>query len=295
MAQPIVPSNRADPTGQDRRERGAINEFSRRMRQIGKIYRQALDRIPFEEITVNAVAYEFRIDPAILSQLFDETGRLVDAILLEGGENQLWFSLDYIVPAYRQGSAQTHANLSAQSRAYAATRPTLTDLFMTPAYQRRIGLLMAREFEEMRGLAGDVKKNMGFQLSQGMATGISPRQIARNLATQLGIEDRRAYRIARTEVNNALRQARLDESQQATVELGIQTKQMHLSALSPTTRATHRRRHGLLYSVQEQKEWWTVDGNAINCKCSTTEVLVDDAGEPLSPALVERVRRQVQK
>lgn len=292
MAQPIVPGNPADPTAQGRRVAGAMNEFSRRMRQIGKVYTQALDRIPFETITVNAQAYQFLIDAAELSNLFDLTGRLVDDILLEGGEAQLWFSLDYVVPAYQQGTGQTFSNLSAQSRAYVATRPTLTDLLRSDPYQRRLGLLLAREFENMKGLSGTVKKNMAFTLSQGLATGIGPRAIAKNLATQVGIEERRAHTIARTEVNNALRTARMDEAEQVQQELGISLKMMHLSALSPTTRPDHARRHGNVYTVQAQRVWWSEGGNSINCRCSAVEVIVDEAGNPVNPAFVEKVKAQ---
>jgi hypothetical protein len=262
----------SDPTGQTRRVDAAAKEFSRRMRQILKVYKQALERIPFESITVNAKAYTFQIDGAELGRLFELTGRLVDDILLEGGEAQLWYSLGYVVPAYQQGTGMTYSNLSAQSKRYLVSRPALTDLLLSAPYQRRIGLLLAREFEAMAGLSATVKKNMAFALSQGLATGIGPRQIAKNLTEQAGIEERRAHMIARTEVNQALRTARMDESDQATAGLGINLKQMHLSALSPTTRKTHAERHGHIYTAQAERIWWSQDGNSINCYLPGTEV-----------------------
>lgn len=292
MAAPILPGKPSDPTGQSRREAGAINEFTRRIRQVLKVYKQALERIPFEVITVNAQAYAFQIDGAELGRLFDLTGRLVDDILLEGGEAQLWFSLDYVVPAYQQGTGLAYSNLSAQSKPYLATRATLTDLLTSAPYQKRLGLLLAREFENMQGLSATVKKNMAFTLSQGLATGIGPREIAKNLTEQAGVEYRRAEMIARTEVNNALRTARMDEAEQATAEFGIKLRQMHLSALSPTTRKTHAERHGHVYTVQAVRLWWSQDGNAINCKCSVVEVIVDDAGQPVNPDFVAKVRAQ---
>lgn len=295
MAAPIVPRRLSDPTGQSRRVAGAENEFNRRMRLILKGYTEALERIPFEVITVNAQAYSFNISGEELSRMFDLTGRLVDDILLDGGEAQLWFSLDYVVPAYRQGTGQTYTNLAAQSRAYLATRPTLTDLLLSAPYQRRLGLLLAREFEEMKGLSATVKKNMSFVLGQGLATGIGPRQIAKQLTAQADIEARRAHRIARTEINNALRTARMDEADQATAELGIQLKMMHLSALSPTTRPDHAARHGNVYTVQSVRVWWASDGNAINCKCSTVEVIVDANGNPVNPEFVAKVKAQGQR
>lgn len=292
MAAPIVPRRLSDPTGQTRRVAGAENNFARRMRQVLKAYTDTLATIPLEEITVNAKVYNFNLSGEELSRLFDLTGRLVDDILLDGGEAQLWFSLDYVIPAYRQGTGQTYSNLSAQSSRYLATRPTLTDLLLSGPYQKRLGLLLAREFEEMKGLSATVKKSMSFVLGQGLATGIGPRAIAKQLAAQTDIDIRRANRIARTEVNNALRTARMDEADQATAELGITLKMMHLSALSPTTRPDHAARHGNVYTVQGQRVWWASDANSINCKCSATEVIVDAAGNPVNPAFVQKVRAQ---
>ena len=291
----ILPRRQDDPTGQDRRERGAMLEFKRRLRQVLKVYTDALARIPFEEVeelAVNASYYTFQLSGSQLSNLYTLTGEVVDAILLEGGESQLWFSLDYIVPAYQQGTNQTMANLTAQSRAYAVTRPTLQTLLLSEPYQRRLGLLLAREFEEVKGLTATVKKNMGFILGQGLATGNGPREIAKALAAQLDIELSRANRLARTEVNNALRTARLDEADQAAAELGLFIRQMHLSALSPTTRPTHASRHGSVFTMQAQRVWWASDANSINCKCSTTEIITGPNGVPLNPAFVAKVRAQ---
>lgn len=290
MASPILPSNAKYPTAQARRIAGANNEFYKRLRKVLKVYTDALDGVGFTEFTVNA--YSFNLDSRELSNLFDLTGQLVDDILLEGGEAQLWFSLNFVVPAYQQGSSQTYANLSAQSNAYLVTRPTLTDLLLSQPYQTRLGLLLAREFENMKGFSATVKKNMAFVLAQGLATGLGPRAIAKNLTAQIDIEYRAAERIARTEVNNALRQARMDEAQAAMSELGISLRMMHLSALSPTTRRDHASRHGNIFTVQAQREWWSEDGNSINCKCSTLEVITDEDGNPVNPAFVEKVQAQ---
>lgn len=293
MAKPIRPGSSADPTGQDRRERGAMRDFRRRVRHCLKLYRQLLARIDFEEVTVNAKAYTFRTDPRVISAMLDEVARLVDATLLEGGEQALWFTQDYVIPAYQAGTSQTWANLGAQSKAYRASRETLTQLYTSPPYLRRITLLRAREFEEMKGFAADLKRRMAFTLSQGLANGFGSLEIGRRLAEANGIDERRANTIARTEVNTALRTARLDESDQARRELSIETTQMQLSALSPTTRRSHRARHGTLHSSQEMRQWWSVDGNSINCKCTTVEVLVGSDGKPLFPDFVESTRAEV--
>lgn len=289
---PILPSNQADPTGVDRLERGAMKDFDRRMRRIRNGYVEALARIPAEPV-VNK-RYTFRLDQALLSSIFADTDRLVDGILMEGGERNLWLFESYVGVAYQRGTAQEFANLGQQSPAYKAGRDSLQALLRSEPYQARLSLLRARQFEEMKGLSGQVKADMSRILSDGMGRGLSPRDIGRNLTEQTGIEARRGHRIARTEVPMALRRARWDEQDQAQEDYGTQAKLMHMSALSPTTRLSHARRHAKLFTSEEVRDWYARDANAINCKCSQVSVLVDDQGEPLVPAIVDRARKNYQ-
>jgi len=313
---PILPRSWADPAGQDKRERAAMADFKRRIAACGKAYQDLLARIDFESYTVNrtelkpvyapgtrrvvsmqrlavnAIRYEFRTDPSVFLSLTQATQRLVDAIMLEGGESSLWFSLQYVLPAYQQGTAMEWANLGAQSVEYRRARGELWQLLQTDVYQRRIALIRGREFELMQGLSAGIKQQMSQVLTQGLVTGLGPREIGRRLSAQVGIEQRRANRIARTEIGQAMRTARMQEDVQAMQDFGFRTMQLHLSALSPTTRLTHAARHGTLHTVEEQEAWWSEDGNAINCKCSTIAVLVDKEGKPLSPGIVAAARKQ---
>lgn len=298
--QPILPSSASDPTGQDRRERAAINDFARRMSVIQRGMLRILDKQEYTVVTINSAqmqanetVYRFRLDETILANINAEIALLIDSILLEGGLDQLWMLAAYVEPAYRQGTAQSWTNLSVQSEAYAATKPTLESILLSPPYRTRIGLLKAREFEQMKALSDSMKADLGSTLARGMANGQNPRVIAKDIKERIGVSQSRAERIARTEITTALRTARLDEAQQAQQDLGIQTKMLHISALSPTTRPTHRSRHAKLFTVQEQKEWWAISPNSINCKCSTIEVLVDESGEPLTPSIIERAKRKL--
>jgi len=287
---PILPTNLGDPTGTDAAERRAMAEFSRRIERCRRAYLDLLDQIQFDAVTVNVTRYEFRTLPAILTQLLDQTATLVDQIL--GADTvRNWFGVEYVIPAYEKGTAAAWRNLGVQSVEYAAIRPTLQAVLTSAPYQARIGLVAAREFELMKGLSASVKQQMAQQLTAGLAQGIGPREIAKNLTSQAGIEKRRANMIARTEINQALRTARMDETQDAAQRLDIKVKVMHISALSPTTRPTHAARSGRLFTVQEERDWYAVDGNSVNCKCGSSEVLVDDKGQPLSKGLVDRLQK----
>lgn len=297
--QAILPRNAADPTGQDARERKAIADFKSRMLDIQRGTLRILDSIPVQAVTINSAilsvnetVYRFDLDENVLARMNQELELLIQSILLEGGERSLWFMQAYVQPAYQQGTAQSVANLTVQSAEYALARPTLESVILSDPYRRRLSLVRARQFENMKGFAlGSVKRDLANTLMQGMAQGLNPRDIAKNIRKTIDISESRARTIARTEITNALRQARMDEDDSAGENLGIRTKQMHLSAFSPTTREDHAKRSGNLYTTEEQREWWSFSKNVVNCKCTTIAVLVDDEGKPLTPSIVERAKR----
>ena len=290
MGAPILPRSASDPQNSDRIERRAMADFDRRIRQVLRLYKDALKATPYKAVTVNVTRYEFELNPAILAMMTEEIDRAVDRILLEGGASNLWFTTFYVEPSYAAGTAAAWRNLGSQAEVYRLSRPELAAVLQSQPYRERLSYLAARQFENMAGLTAETKTSMGRILSDGMISGLNPRDIGRQLTDQAGIEARRGQKIARTEVGNALRQARLDETDQAVAEFGLNTKEMHFSALSPTTRATHAARHGNLYSVQEQRIFWATSANSINCRCSTITVLTDQAGNPLNPALVDKVK-----
>ena len=286
---PILPSNPADPTGADALERKAMKDFARRINQVNKVYQNALNRIPASP-AVNA-KYEFQLNPSILSQILTDASYLVDQILLEGGEYNLWFYA-YVQQAATRGTSQSFANLSQQSVAYAAERESLAAILISEPYQRRMAMVNAREFEEMKGLTAQIKTDMARVLTDGIGRGLNPREVSCNLTEQAGIEKGRANRIARTEITTALRRARWDEADEATSLLGLNIKLMHFSALSPTTRQTHALRHAHLYTVDQVREWYATGANAINCKCSQVEILVDEEGNAINSNVIEMAKKE---
>jgi uncharacterized protein with gpF-like domain len=185
----------------------------------------------------------------------------------------------------------TYANISVQSATYKAARQSFEQLVLSPPYRRRINLLAGREFEQMASFANDVAKDkLAGILVRGMIAGNSPFKIAEQINERMDIDYRRSLRIARTEINSALRTARADEAKDAQERLGLRTLMMHLSALSPTTRETHADRHGQLFTIQEEQDWLADGSNSINCKCSMVEVLLDKSGIPYDTEILERTK-----
>jgi SPP1 gp7 family putative phage head morphogenesis protein len=290
---PILPRNQEDPLGVDRLERGAMREFRVRVRRITKATIRLLDRVPVEP-AVNR-RYTFQLDRFLLDSLMSSLDLEVQQILIGNDPNGgTWLFDAYVEIAYQRGTAQEFASLAQQSPAYRGGQQDLASILRSDPYQRRIALIRSRVYEEMRLLEDNVRADMGRILTEGMGRGLNPIEIARNLTQQTGINERRANRIARTEITTALRRARMDEADDATERYGLQTKQMHMSALLPTTRRTHAQRHAKLFTTDEQRDWWAEDGNSINCRCGTVSVLVDADGKPLVPGIQERARENYQ-
>lgn len=284
MGKPILPADPADPSGQDRRERGAMAEMSKRVRRCGKAYRESLSRITF--LAVNAKAYEFLNSPDAIDMLLAELAQIVEQTMTSGGR---WLFTGYVRPAYQQGTSRAQANISNQSKVYRDARG-LEQLLTSDPYLKRLSLLRGRVFNEMAGIVGDIQTTLARTLTQGLADGVGPLEIASRITESTGIVERRARNIARTETGEALREGRLAETESAAA-LGINIGVMHLSALSPTSRVDHVERHGWVGTVEEERAWYAAKpGRRNNCKCSPSEMLLDDDGKPMFEDVVERTR-----
>ena len=267
-----------------------MKAFAKRIKKVSQGYIQLLNRIPSEPV-VNK-KYQFDLDPNYLSIILRDGELMVDEVLLQGGEFNNFFFSEYVSTAYERGTAQEYTNLAQQSTAYAATQQSVATILLSEPYQLRMALVRARVFEEMKGLSAQVKADMARILTDGIARGLNPREVARNLNEQSGIEIRRANRVARTEITTALRRARMDEADEASEVLNLETRQVHISALSPTTRPNHASRHGKIFTTDEQRDWWARDGNSINCKCSTVTILTDKEGRPYNDTLLNKLKEE---
>lgn len=289
----ITPRKPSDPTGLDRLERAAIREFERRFKHIAKGYIELLKRIPAEPV-VNK-RYSFRLDEALIASVLSQGELFVDGVLLEGGEYGLWFYAEYVEKAYTTGLVTEWRNLTHQSPAYAAAVPSPQSLLHQQAVRNRMALVQARQFELMKGVTGRVKSNLARVLTEGIANGKNPLDIAKTIEQTTGIEATRSRVIARTEVTTALRRARWDEHEQAKADYGLKMMMMHFSALLATTRPSHAARHGKLFTTDQVQDWYSMDGNSINCRCIQTSVMVDDNGNPLNDRVVKRAQELREK
>lgn len=240
----------------------------------------ALEQMP-KRVTNAALAnarYEYLVD---LAQLQDIVAQIAARMQAAAPDVQ-----GAATGAYAEGSAQASINLAGLTTDY--TR-TVTGLLSSEPYMRRASLVAARVFEEMQGFAGETGADLARVLFTGIEEGKNPLEVARLIRERFEVSRTRAERIARTEINGALRRGRLDEAQDAQERLGIKTGMLWLSALSPTTRASHARRHGRVYTIAEVRDFYSRPGESVNCKCSQVETLLDDDGTPLSQGVIKRM------
>lgn len=283
---PLLPPSKSNPVGRadliSAAARAVNGQIRRALAKAIKALLEAEKEGNGAQTLANASTYLYKIDLtrllAIVRELATDIGDAGAARFQKTVEG-----------AYRAGTAQAARNLSGLDDGYAAAE---THILASRPVARRAAFAGARAFEEMKGFAGEAAKDLGAIIMRGVQDGKNPTRLVKELRERFDITKSRAERIARTEVTGALRRGRWDAADEARATYGLDTKMMHVSALSSTTRASHAARHGKLYTTQEVRDWYTKNGNGINCKCTQVEVLIKKDGTPLSGGLVDKLDKQ---
>lgn len=311
------PAHYADPTkmgGIRRRAIAAVRErFSLISKEAKKVLKERLEALKVEKLPsapgvfTNANGYVFKYEQADLdeiSAMFDEMYRSyldVDGNFQDPG---LWISQS-IEPAYEKGASdilQSAKNMASAAIVGSAVSSkvrtmTLDVLFGDSQYRRRVELINSRVLNELKGLSQQAIADLSSTLTRGMANGLGVGEITDQIVDRIGVSERRAETIARTEINNAYRTATRQESTAINENLfadsDYEMQMLWFSALSPTTREWHASRHGKTYTQEEVNEFYSKDGNAINCLCSQTAVLVNKkTKEIVQEDLIQRMEKQ---
>jgi len=303
MANPPLPTAKVNKTGTHSIEVRVFKQLEDRFKRVLADLRKYVEEIPVT-ITTNQKIYLFDLDQDLIEEVGLTVDEIIDEILLEGGDSADWL-VDAAGQAYENSTEQAIESMDIITdgeypRTYNKVR-------LAPAFRDRLAYLGTRAFEDFKGFAEEQKSQLRRILLDGMARGQNPNRIAADINRNLfGGEKKkgvrktkgnivRAKRIARTEITYAHRRAIWDEDKAAN-DTGFHTKLMHISALIPErTRRTHALRHGKLYTRQEVEEWYSINGNAINCLCTQITVIVDSKGEVINAAFVKKVVKQRQK
>ena len=305
----ILPRSKQYPTGQNPRIKAFYGELRRRLRKSYKAAAEYARNLKPQIVQLNATGYQYQLDPLLMSQINSYIEALLNEIIYGNAQGEWsagWWANSYSSGAYQRAAEQviTQTQLLAADAGVTQELPSLQYLraeavVMEPGFQRRLGSVYARLFEDMKGFTGVDKRNMAGIITRGMAAGQSPRVIAREMEKKGLEQDWRCLRIASTEVNQAYRQGSWDETDAVNDEVfgdsDYMLKVMHMSALLATTRRDHAARHGTICTPAEEKEWFATraTGGAINCHCSQVDILVNKkTGKPMNTKLRDILLKQ---
>lgn len=301
--------NIIDPTQQAGREKRAYADFRRRLKAIyAEINETVIGVLRPREVALNGARsyilnrdafYYYELDRSQLDNLDAIIAEIIDRIMMQRkGQHEVWME-EYTAQAYQQGTGYAWASLGVQSEIYSRAYSDLAYVLMTPEYRNRIGIVTSRTFNDMRGFTDELAATTRRILGDTIANGESPRVAAQKLNGYLvdteGTQKKAASRaatIARTELGVAYRSAVMDESMRTSQALGLVTKLMWVSALMATTRQWHADRHGKLYTREEVAEFYGKNSNAINCRCSTAPIIVDEKGEAFAKSIFTKMEKQ---
>ncbi|WP_343639014.1 phage minor head protein [Roseateles sp.] len=290
---PIIPGSLKERTGSMPILRRAVREINRR---FDGLERQVLDifgRIRTYSLNDTAArAVLYGLNPEELAALNGELQAALDYWIATGRQsaNSFWWS-PFVSEASQLGTAQTAANLTNLSEAYAAAR-SLAQIVMSEPYRNRVGIAQVKSYEHWVGQGAEIKSDLAQVIGSAVADGRNPKEVVTLLQTRLDVSRSKAKAFAQTDITDSLRQARWAESDQAAEEFGLNIAELWTSALLPTTRPWHADRHGRVYTTEQVRKFYAERGNRYSCHCGQTECLLDENGRPI---LTDRLKAAMAK
>jgi len=159
---------------------------------------------------------ETEVDKNILEVHYAEAGRKV-----VGHSN--WEKV-YIDSAYKKGMSRANAEMVKKglldpSKLPASPTYAIDAMFNRPIHADRVGLLYTRTFNELKGITDAMDQQISRVLAEGMAQGLGPAKMARNVTDRVNkIGITRARIMARTEVVRAHHLATINTYREARIE-----------------------------------------------------------------------------
>ena len=265
-----------------------------------------LDTRKSNEVVANKTFYSYDISTERYESINDFIESLLRNELLDsisGQRPQNWFYQSYLSSAYNNAirdTIQSSKNMAdpdvVGNEISMMIRQLDADAF-NPQQVQSLGLAYSRVFNEMKGLTDSMKVDLSETLTRGMASGLGIREITQDIAKRVGVGFSRAQRISRTEILGAYRTAQRAKTKQINDDIYADSpfvqKQLWFSALAMTSRSWHVSRHSEVYTLQEVEQFYSENGNSINCLCSQSPILVNrKTGEVVMKDLIEKMRQQ---
>lgn len=303
---------KTDPTGQVKTRRRASRRLQRRLNLAQTAIKRLFREIPRtrrqKTILTNQVipVYDYQITASEFEELERRiTSTLGDQLLETANFNRMspnWWWLVVVERPYREGTAEEIVEFNRQitrelvriraERGLVTQRLEIGDVLQSQIYLNALSNVQVSNFSVIRSLTETTANQVIQAIQLGISAGQPPSEIAKSITSRFDVAKSRAERIARTEINKAYNDAKLNATVIAAEQTGLRAGVLHLSALSTTTRATHADRHGNAYTVDQQRQWWNTGSNRINCQCSTRSVLIDRQGNVIDVELQEEIQAE---
>ena len=175
MANPIIPGTTADRTGTMSILRRAVREINRRWAGLQADVLAAFNAIPAYAINAGETVdlYRYGLTPDQMARLSAELQAAVERWIADGRDpaNLFWWS-QYVSETAQLGTAQTVANLSGLSPAYAAARSIEMVIYSEP-YVQRLALAQFKSYEHWTRLAAAQKSELAQVIGRALGPGQS--------------------------------------------------------------------------------------------------------------------------
>lgn len=139
------------------------------------------------------------------------------------GDSQKWWE-KYIKKAYDKGAGRAYTDTTKGKVKVTSPlgKPTQFNTVGSTNTLEKIKLISGRTFNDLKGVTDDMAMKITRELTDGLAKGLNPKVIAKNLADKVDISESRALTIARTEITRAHAEGQLDAFKSLGVaELGV--------------------------------------------------------------------------
>lgn len=293
----MASKTKADPTGQRDNRAKSIRRLDRRLeiarRKVIALFRE-IPRSRSTKVKIQnaeTVVYDYNITPEQLENLDQQVTAILNDEL---GTTQdrvpagWWYKPDVELP-YRQGVLEELVNFNQLVGAAIVAGVTVRGMtpqrvapeivLSSPAYMEKLNFQYVDNYTVIKSLSERTSSQVMDRIEAGMQSGSTPTKITNDITERFDVSKSNAERIVRTQVNQAYTDAKMDASVITSEQTGLRTAVRHISALSDTSRQSHVARHGFVYTVADQRQWWNTGANRINCLCSVVTVLIDSKGK----------------
>jgi SPP1 gp7 family putative phage head morphogenesis protein len=302
---------KSDPTGQSKARRRAYKALSNRLtraeRRVKALFRSIPRKRRSEAVITNdsEVFYDYDLSAFEQEQLRKEIEAILDQEVLETEQDSIppfWWWEQYVEQPYRQGTLDEIVTFN-QLVGGAIAAKVLIDGFpprklegqqvvTSTRYADDLNKVYTSNFAAVKAVSDRTSDQVIQQINLGIQAGNKPSVIASTISKRFDISRSSAMRTAVTEVNKAYNDAKMNANLLSAEQTGLRSAVMHISALLPTTRKTHAARHGNVYTVRQQTEWWNDGANRINCHCTVRPVLIDGSGKIIDVELQEEIKAE---